>query len=227
MDVSEKYTIIHHIGKGYFNSVYLGYSNDEKKVAIKKIWNTNKEKSEIMWKQDIRLYNILCHLPSVPKLLDYWSFNNDFNIVVEYIEGEIDMSINSFLKVFGKKPDIAQLKEMGYYDGLKDLIYSLALAEIKYNKYYRDVKGDNFLYKISTKKWYTIDIGSFCDQNDKSRQNFLRFFQIVLNPITKQPDKLKKELLKDICIEHEDFRLYYAFLLKAISVSKTKNLFHR
>jgi hypothetical protein len=133
----------------------------------------------------------------------------DFFIVVELVENAMTMFEfeQKFTEIFGGKPDIDQLKGRGYYNGLKNLVYRLAEAEIKHGMFYGDLHPGNFVMNAKTKEWFTVDAGAFWKPKKKT-DNFLKFFN-VLKPLTRSVNTIQNAIISDLIKERLDFAAYY------------------
>lgn len=139
----------------------------------------------------------------------------DFFIVVELVDNAITLRQfeEKFQSIFGGNPDLSQLKQKGYYNGLKELVYNMAQAEMNYKLYYGDLHPGNFVMNEKTKEWHTVDAGAFWTQKTKN-DTFLKFFSVVLKKITKNVNEIQNAIVNDLQREHSDFADYYKRISK-------------
>lgn len=150
--INGRYEVKERIGAGSFGVIFKGYDREQKcDVALKL------ESTEILCPQLAYEYNVyrkLANTLGIPEVYDYYSdyelTSGKFNVLVMQLLGP---SIEDLYERCGKRFTVKTTLQLA--------IQLVGIIESIHNKTFihRDLKPDNFMLHVATKKVYIIDFG--------------------------------------------------------------------
>ena len=149
----EHYRVIKLLGEGGFGRTYLAEDVDlfNQKIVIKKLIATegNNSKIQELFQREAKQLFALTH-PQIPKIYRYFSKNNVFYLIQEFIEGENLFTEFERLGCFSE----AKIREI-----LHNILPVLAYIQSN-NILHRDIKPENIMRRHSDNQLMLIDFGA-------------------------------------------------------------------
>lgn len=149
----EHYHIIKLLGEGGFGRTYLAEDVDlfNQKIVIKKLLSNegyNPKVLELFQREAQQLYNL--NHPQIPKIYRYFSKNNSFFLIQEFIDGE------NLLTEFEHKGRFNETKIREILDNLLPILEYIQSKDLLH----RDIKPENIMRRRSDNKLILIDFGA-------------------------------------------------------------------
>lgn len=154
--IADRYILLDIVGEGSYSIVFRGYDIEEKRnVAIKELKSfglTDEEANEaqMLFFNEINVLKKLHHI-SIPKVYDFFIFENRHYMVMQWIEGK------SLLEILEKGETLTQWEAMDY---MHKIAGALVYLQHKSNRIiYKDLKPSNILIDKYGNLWI-IDFGT-------------------------------------------------------------------